>query len=738
MSVLVPLDFSSVKRLTNLTDINRALHETVARERSIEAELEQLLSKRVEIEKGFVNLHDSASDVLDTLLSDAEQLAASVHSTSELSEGVSFKVRELDTAQSRIDDTLQRISIVVDRSNAVDGIRGALEVGDYETAAEHVSKYLDLERRFGTMTDEVENRQLQDQRRVIEEAKVRLRHEIQSRLDEAKEKGDYKAVLRFTRLFAPLGLQEEGLQAFLSYLRDLISKRAEVDYTSLVEGAEEAETDYVGTLTNLFKDVAVAVDENEQFVAGTFGPEAAVEAILGLQQLCDQHGTKIMQRYIKFRRLQQLMGEIGTLSVAKRTSAPAQASLAVDPRQIEGYLEEMLVLCQRSEEYNQFMLAKLTGAAAGSGSPKADTASLENSFRSGQFNVTVRELIAYYINLEEFYLEENVSKAITIDEWSADALTTSMVDDVFFILQKCGRRALATGNLQCLCAILGQINNLLSNSLRTALELNWKAGAARLAQAVAAATGDNVVAPTGNSAEYAAVFNNADVSATYVGKLREELEESSYHFFASNNERERIKSVLADLSKTSSDFAHITARALEQLSTAIVPRLRPMLDEAGSASYELSEEEYARNEVEDTWVQALLAMLCAILQWLQPFLTPNNYDALVASLLEKVVERVEATLRLKAFNQLGGLQLDRDVRSLVATLSNVTQRTVRDKFAILNQMGTLLSLESVSEVMDYWGHNAGPITWRLTEAQVKEVLGQRTDFEPHEIAALDL
>ncbi len=40
--------------------------------------------------------------------------------------------------------------------------------------------------------------------------------------------------------------------------------------------------------------------------------------------------------------------------------------------------------------------------------------------------------------------------------------------------------------------------------------------------------------------------------------------------------------------------------------------------------------------------------------------------------------------------------------------------------------------------MDYWGHNAGPITWRLTEAQVKEVLGQRTDFEPHEIAALDL
>lgn len=120
--------------------------------------------------------------------------------------------------------------------------------------------------------------------------------------------------------------QEEGLQAFLVYLKDLISKRAEEDYTSLVEGggmpsfhsgccwlwrcnthglpqsarqgrasdpegdfvlcnAEQPERDYVGTLTNLFKDIAVAVDENEQFIAGTFGPEATIEATLGLQQV---------------------------------------------------------------------------------------------------------------------------------------------------------------------------------------------------------------------------------------------------------------------------------------------------------------------------------------------------------------------------------------------------------------------------------------------------------------------
>lgn len=104
----------------------------------------------------------------------------------------------------------------------------------------------------------------------------------------------------------------------------------------------------------------------------------------------------------------------------------------------------------------------------------------------------------------------------------------------------------------------------------------------------------------------------------------------------------------------------------------------------------------------------------------------------------QVVDRLEAAMQVKRFNQLGGLQLDRDVRTLVATVSDMTQRTVRDKFGKLNQMATILSLESVAEMADYWGEAAGPLTWRLSEAQVREVLGQRVDFSPHDIALLVL
>lgn len=84
----------------------------------------------------------------------------------------------------------------------------------------------------------------------------------------------------------------------------------------------------------------------------------------------------------------------------------------VDPRGVEDYLQELLLLCQRSEEYNRFMLNRMADLVA----PNPLSPIRETSFRGGQLNVSVRELLGYYIALEEYYMEENVKKAIEIDE----------------------------------------------------------------------------------------------------------------------------------------------------------------------------------------------------------------------------------------------------------------------------------------------------------------------------------
>lgn len=194
------------------------------------------------------------------------------------------------------------------------------------------------------------------------------------------------------------------------------------------------------------------------------------------------------------------------------------------------------------------------------------------------------------------------------------------------------------------------------------------------------------------------------------------------------------------------------------LSTA---SCRPLFEEADASRYILTEAEYSSNESNYTWVDRLLNLLVAVLQWCQPILTTNNYDDLVSILLEKVncqslwqpfpvsgiargkcrmvqvVTRLEACMHLKQFNQLGGLQLDRNIRAMVGPLSDFTQRTIRDQFSKLTQMATILSLESASEIFEYWG-DGSEVTWRFTESQIRALLEQRVDYDKQEIAMLAL
>ena len=50
-------------QLTSLNDINRLLHETLGRERAIDAELEGLLAKRGDVEGRLLDLRVSTAEV---------------------------------------------------------------------------------------------------------------------------------------------------------------------------------------------------------------------------------------------------------------------------------------------------------------------------------------------------------------------------------------------------------------------------------------------------------------------------------------------------------------------------------------------------------------------------------------------------------------------------------------------------------------------------------------------------
>ncbi|CAD7704433.1 unnamed protein product [Ostreobium quekettii] len=723
------VDWAAVDTVTNPNDINRLFHEALATERSIEAGLDQMLSKRGALEGEFLKLKDQAAEVLEVASADADQLLASVQSTSELANQISSKVRELDIAQTRVKHVLDGINVIMSCGGCVRNLQRATRENDYETAAQSIEEFRKLE---GMMAGEGAD---PEQEKIVTECATSLENTVRAKFDEAVDRRDHNEVLRFFKLFKPLQRKEEGLQRFSAYLKVLVGVRARQGYQDLsdaLEGPNPDQADFVGCLTALFKDVAVAVEENEQILFEFYGENAVLDLIASLQQECDAQGSRIIQRFLEAKKLLRLVKEVG-LKKNKDMALMAASATLVDPRDVEGYLEEVLLLCQRSEEYNLFMLGKMADAVA----PKTLSPVRETSFRGGQLSVSARELTGYYVTLEEYYMEENVRKAIDIDEQVPDALTTSMVDDVFFILKKCSTRAMATASVQCVLSILGLLITLLGQTFMDALRQKLSGASTRLVAAISfPLLGDT---PQDESGLEAAVYlNNADVAASYALKLKSELGTYATDVFRLVKDRDVVASVLSDMAKTSGDLRAVCNHCLDQVADGLLSRVKPTLDEAAGVSYDLSEVEYDANELQETWVQRLLAELESALTQLQPKLTADNHGNLLNPVLDRLASRIEALMMRKKFNQLGGFQLDRDVRALVGRLSEVCQRTVRDKFSRLSQMATVLGLQTVDEILDYWADDSGTVTWRLSPGEIKSIMRLRQDFQDSKIAALML
>ncbi|MCL7032932.1 hypothetical protein MKW94_006473 [Papaver nudicaule] len=706
-----------VRKLTDVGTMTRLLHECIAYQRNLDLELETLLSQRTDLEKKLNNLQKNA-EVLEIVKSDSDSMLSNVRSTCDLADQVSGKVRELDLAQSRVYSTLSRIDAIVERGNCIEGAKKALETEDYESAAKFVQTFLKIDEKFS---------ESDDQREQILDSKRKLEGIVRKKLSNAVDQRDHSTIMRFIMLFPLLGLEEEGLQVYVNYLKKVISVRSRLEFENLVERIDQSHgRDFVECLTSLFKDIVLAVEENDEILRILCGEDGIVYAIIELQEECDSRGSLVIRKYMEFRKLSKVESEI--ISYSKNILSVGNVE-GPDPREVELYLEEILTLTQLGEEYTGFMVSKIRGLRSVDPElgPRATKA-----FRSGSFSKVVQEITGFYVILEEFFMVENVRKAIKIDEHVPDSLTTSMVDDVFYVLQSCCRRAISTSSMNSVLAILSGAMNLLSNEYQEALQHKMREpnlGAKLFLGGVG-------VEKTGT--EIATALNNMDVSGEYVLKLRHGIEEQCAEIFPAPADREKIKSCLSELGEMSSGFKQLLNAGMEQLVSTVTPRIRPVLDIVGTVSYELSEAEYAENEVNDPWVQKLLHVVETNATWLQPAMTSPNYDSFVHLIIDFIVKRLEVIMMQKKFSQLGGLQLDRDARALVSHFSGMTQRTVRDKFARLTQMATILNLEKVSEILDFWGENAGPMTWRLTPAEVRRVLGLRVDFRPEAIAALRL
>ncbi|EOA29974.1 hypothetical protein CARUB_v10013080mg [Capsella rubella] len=646
---------------------------------------------------------------------------------------------------------LQRSAMVVDIMKAdaeqrmqvicFERVKTALVSEDYESAAKFLLKFLQIDSKDSDP----------ELREELLALKKQLEDIIKDKLLAAINEKDYDTIMRFVRLFTPLGMEEEGLKLYVGYLKNIIAMRGLTNYQQVVMSVEQGfeQVDFVECFTKLFDDILTTIQYNDAILRALGGEDGIVYAICELQQECDFRGSLIWQTYKDYRMLARFTNQ----------NLPERP----DPKVAELCVKEILLLMRLSKDYTELMVSKLRSI-----DPELLPRKTK-AFRKGTFSKEIQDVTGLYVILEEYYciverffMVESVRLAIRIDMKIPDSLITSMVGDVFYLLKTSLLRAISTSNIRCVLSILSYAASLLGNDYHDALQ--QKLGEPHVDARLFV---DEMVA-NNNGTENASTLNDIDVSCEYILKLNCEIEEQcSKVFTPASADHERVKSCLSKLDALANTFKQsglkqlvadreriqsclselgnlrnpLSQACIEQLVAIVTQRIRPVLETVATVSYELIETEHAQNSTEcSPWVKLLLNSVERNVASLKSQTISENYESFLDRVLEFIANRLEVLMMQKCFSQLGGLQLDQDTTALTSHLLDMSERDVthvRHKFARLKQMGDLLKSNKylfVKEIMEYCSWNYGRVM-TLTPGEILFVLSLRVEFKPEPTTA---
>uniref|UniRef100_A0A673AZ66 Conserved oligomeric Golgi complex subunit 4 n=1 Tax=Sphaeramia orbicularis TaxID=375764 RepID=A0A673AZ66_9TELE len=729
----------TISALTELEDLERVYQQLCVEEKDVEVELERLVGQEGTIHTKMLALQRMGPN-LQLIGGDASQLSGMITFTCSLAENVSRKVRQLDLAKTRLYNVIQRADDILDLKFCTDGVQTALRNEDYEQAAAHIHRYLSLDQSVIELSRQGEESSAVDASLVmLQEAEQKLKVIVAEKLDEAVAAVDLAQVERFFKIFPLLGLHQQGLARFGQYLCTQLASKAEENLLLATGGDvsdKRAPLIFADTLTLLLEGIARVVETHQPIVETYYGPGHLYTLITHLQQECDKQAQKIVDKFIQQR------GYHNKFQIVQNSMMKTIPGERIEPRELDPVLTEVTLMNARAELYLRFLRRRIMA--------DFEVGDIQSITREHQQNVekllkhcllsrTMQELIGYYIPMEEYYMRESVNKAVTMDTYEKGQLTSSMVDDCFYIVKKCISRALSSSSIDCLCAMINHANSVLESDFREVLYNKLRQGfPATTLQDIQ--RGVSSAVSLMQSSLQQGKFNTLGIESAEHAKAAF-LNDCSKLFTqgTASGEQAKIESCLSDLVNTSTKFKDLLQEGLTELNTtAIKPQVKPWISGFLSISHNIEEEEFNDYEANDPWVQQLIVNLEQLMAEFKMALSPVIYDTLTSLMTSLISIEMEKTVLKCSFSRLGGLQFDKELRSLVAYLTTVTTWTIRDKFARLTQMATILNLERVTEILDYWGPNSGPLTWRLTPAEVRQVLALRIDFRSEDIKRLRL
>ena len=122
---------------------------------------------------------------------------------------------------------------------------------NYETAASHISKYLQIDKKLiSNIDDDVDGSFA-----VLKDAELRFINNLNNRFDTAVKENDEKGVERFARLYPLVGRKEDGLSKYSKFLASKVASKGQSHLTNALKTSKDGKLKlkvYYSFFKNLF------------------------------------------------------------------------------------------------------------------------------------------------------------------------------------------------------------------------------------------------------------------------------------------------------------------------------------------------------------------------------------------------------------------------------------------------------------------------------------------------------
>ncbi|CAF0710418.1 unnamed protein product [Brachionus calyciflorus] len=723
--------------------------------KKVDEELQHLLNNQSINENKFHSIK-SVCQSIQLIFKDSQNLSNMINFTSNLADNVSNKVRQLDVAKGRVSSCIKRVTDILDLKACTDGVTEALNEEDYETAANHIHKYLSLDKdslRLKSVTTDLAEKNFLDQSfNLLQESKNKLQAIVNDKYDQALKANDVPQMERFFKIFPLIGLAESGIEKFSNYLCAQINQSADKNFNVLIvtdRSDERWSVMFADSLILLFERVARVIEAYQPVIEASYGYGKIFLFVKNIQKECDKQSVRILNKFKEARQLNNILRNIQLMSNFNRNPNPGQKfEDKFDPRDLDELLTEITLISARSELYKNFITKSIMTDLNGiqnqntAESLKTKINQVNSFINSCDLQCAIQELIGQYSLLENFFMTENINKAIQMDTITKDSLTSSVVDDVFFIIKKCIKRSLVSDNVDGCCAMFNNCSTVLESIYKdhfySKLKLGYPSGF-DLTQAIKSRF-QNSEQIEKQKVYFLVTLNNIEKSIECVTMIKKSFEDYISKLFnqETQSSKDKLNTCLNDLNSVGNRLKELLEYGFNQLnSNEIRPRIKQWCEQYSVLNHKITEDEFNQNDSNDPFIQNFVKNLDQMLNSLKDSLSEKNKETFTSLLASETAILLEKSILKCSFSKYGGVQLDKEIRFLINYLTSQTSWSTREKFARLSQISILLSLENLNELFEYWNSPLA-ITWRLTPNEIRQLLLLRSDFKAEEVRNLKL